>query len=148
MKNQEQRPEVSFKQLCAIALRELQATPTIDEETWQDRILDRAMRDGYQAPTNSRARQAIEAITRAHPRLRQRPNPSPTTRLRPDPTLDQAAARRVIERLFRSRGMPMPTFLQKPSSASARSRPNSNRTITITSPGWVLVDGVVQRETE
>jgi hypothetical protein len=69
-----QKPSVSFRQLCAIARRELETDPSIEVDLveWKERIKDRVTRDGYQRPTTEPVYAAMMAVNAARRRQLER----------------------------------------------------------------------------
>ena len=73
---------MSFRQLCAIALDQLQREPTIDCVEWKERIKDRTVAIGYLTPLTEVVYRAMNAIEHAHPTLRQAVATAPPTPVR------------------------------------------------------------------
>jgi hypothetical protein len=63
------RPEVSFRQLCAIAKDLGTQDTTIDAVEWKDRIKDRTHALGFRTPYSDQVWRAIDAVEHAHPTL-------------------------------------------------------------------------------
>lgn len=75
LKTNSTKPTASFRQLCAIAKRELLSDPMVDNVEWKERIKDRTVRDGYGTPWSEQCYRAMDAVAHAHPTLRQNSRP-------------------------------------------------------------------------
>lgn len=137
---------IGWAQLCAIARDRWQEHPTDSGADWKESIKRRVTRLGYLGPTSEQVHKAMDAVERTLPRRQTQPTPTIEPEQPADPTVNRTKAGQVASALSRATGVPLPAFLQKPSSGSAGSRSGSPRpTIVLTSPGWVVIDGKVQR---
>lgn len=107
LKSHEER-EPSWRELCAIALSQIQADPTIDDSEWADRIKWRLIRLGldYPDPLNviTSVMRAVERTFQRRPRTQEKAAAGID-----DAKVSRAEAKEILERLgFENTLKPMP----------------------------------------